>query len=227
MPFSRAEFFWIFARYNDAVWPAQIVLNALAVSAAFLAFRRSVAASRAANMILAALWLWMAVAYHAAFFVVINPLAIGFAVVFGIQSLLFISLAFEPEPIYRPKRDFAGLAGALLIVFSLAIYPALSVAAGHAFPAQPTFGLPCPTTIFTLGMLLWAAGIAPKRLFIIPVLWTAIATVGAVQLGVIEDVSLPVAAVAAIVVVFFVNRRMHPWPMPRRFLVPASPVSRR
>lgn len=211
MPFSRAEFFWVFARYNEAVWPAQIVLCALALVAAFLAFRRSSAGSRGANGILALLWLWMAVAYHAAFFASINPLAIPFAMLFAIQSLLFAWLALSGGTIYQPRADSAGLAGALLIVFSLVVYPALSVAAGHRYPAQPTFGLPCPTTIFTIGMLLWASELAPKRMLVIPLLWAAVAGTAAIQLGVVEDLSLPVAAIVMVVIRNEAARRRRLW----------------
>jgi hypothetical protein len=218
MPFSRAEVFWVFARYNEAVWPAPIVLYALALVAAFLAFRRSPAGSRGANGILAVMWLWMAVAYHAAFFASVNPLAIVFAIVFAIQSLLFGWLAFRGGTVYQPKEDSAGLAGALLIVFSLAVYPALSIAAGHRYPAQPTFGLPCPTTIFTIGMLAWAGELAPKRLLVIPVLWAAVAASAAIQLGVIEDLSLPVAAIVMVVVRNAVVRRGRSWSMRKGFL---------
>lgn len=211
MPFSRAEFFWIFSRYNEAVWPAQIFLFALAVLAAFLAVQRSPAGSRGANGILALLWMWMAVVYHAAFFALINPLAISFAILFAIQSLLFGWLAVRRGTVYQPRKNFAGLAGALLIVFALGIYPTLSIAAGHRYPAQPTFGLPCPTTIFTIGMLLWMAPRGPRYILVIPVIWTGVATIGAFQLGVIEDLSLPVAALVMMLVEFLGRRRRNVW----------------
>ena len=41
----------------------------------------------------------------------------------------------------------AALGGALVA------YPVLSAMLGREFPEMPTFGLPCPTTIFTLGLL--------------------------------------------------------------------------
>jgi hypothetical protein len=218
MPFSRAEFFWIFARYNEAVWPAPIVLYALALVAAFLAFRRSSAGSRGANGILAVMWLWMAAAYHAAFFVSINPLAIVFAILFAIQALMFGWLAIRGGTIYQPKEDSAGLAGALLVIFSLAVYPALSIAAGHRYPAQPTFGLPCPTTIFTIGMLVWSGELAPRRVLVIPVLWAAVGASAAIQLGVVEDLSLPVAAIVMVVLRNAVVRRRHLWSTRKGFL---------
>ncbi|HEX6943286.1 MAG TPA: DUF6064 family protein, partial [Gemmatimonadaceae bacterium] len=93
--------------------------------------------------------------------------------------------------------DTAGLLGALVILFALVIYPSLGWLAGHRYPAAPTFGLPCPTTVFTFGLMLWAQPALPRRVFIIPVLWSVVATVAAFQLGMVEDFSLPLAAIVA------------------------------
>jgi hypothetical protein len=46
VPFSSDEFFAVFAAYNTAVWPAQLVLTAAAAVAIALAFRRSATADR-------------------------------------------------------------------------------------------------------------------------------------------------------------------------------------
>lgn len=67
MPFSEQAFFQVFARYNEAVWPAQIALYAVAVAALFLAARGG-RTGRYISAILAFLWAWTALAYHAAFF---------------------------------------------------------------------------------------------------------------------------------------------------------------
>jgi hypothetical protein len=203
-PFSRAEFFAVFARYNDAVWPAQFALYALAIAAVILALRRSSGASRAAFVILALLWLWMGVVYHAGFFAEVNPAAIGFSAVFLVQALLLFYLATQKNVVIAPHNAAAGWAGASLVILGLLVYPMMSIAAGHEYPAQPTFGLPCPTTIFTLGILVWAIDTAPRRVFVIPVLWSLIGTVGALQLGVPEDFSLALS-VAVVAVVAFVT----------------------
>jgi hypothetical protein len=189
-PFSRAEFFSVFARYNDAVWPAQFILYVLAIAAVILALRRSSGGSRAAFVILAVLWGWMGVVYHAGFFAEVNPAAIVFAGVFLVQALMFLYLATRKNVVIAPRNDVAGWTGAGLVALGLVIYPMMSIAAGHEYPAQPTFGLPCPTTIFTLGILTWAMNTSPRRVFIIPVLWALIGTSAAFQLGVPEDLSL-------------------------------------
>jgi hypothetical protein len=43
----------------------------------------------------------------------------------------------------------------LLIVHAMLVYPVLGIVSGHVYPGQPIFGVaPCPTTIFTFGLLL-------------------------------------------------------------------------
>ena len=72
---------------------------------------------------------------------------------------------------------------------------------------MPTFGAPCPTTIFTLGLLLWAEPPVPRGAVVVPALWAGIGTVGAVVLGVPEDFGLTIAAVIAILVALFAPQR--------------------
>jgi hypothetical protein len=74
------------------------------------------------------------------------------------------TLCFAWIGVMRNKLHFSlrggirGWTGGLLIIFSLIIYPLLGLLFGHRYPTMPTFGLPCPTTIFTIGVLLFAEG---------------------------------------------------------------------
>ena len=190
LPFSRSEFFAVFARYNESVWPAQFGLYALAIAAIILATRRTRSASRLTHAILAALWLWMGIVYHAGFLAGLTRAGFVFAGMFVIQGILFTRLAVRRRTVvFAVRNDIAGWAGGALMALGLVIYPVMSVAAGHRYPSQPTFGLPCPTTIFTLGILLWATR-ALRHAFIIPIAWALIGTVAALRLGVREDFSL-------------------------------------
>jgi heavy metal translocating P-type ATPase len=200
LPFSRPEFFAVFARYNESIWPAQLCLYALAIVAVWLAARRSVPASRAVFALLSVFWLWMGVVYHAGFFAAINPAAIAFSLFFGGQAVLFATQAVRRRPsVFSLTSDLRGLAGAGLIVLSLAGYPVLNAIAGHHYPMMPTFGLPCPTTIFTLGLLLLARS-APAYLYVVPIAWSLVGLSAAYVLGVPEDFTLGLAlGVAAFV----------------------------
>jgi len=69
-------------------------------------------------------------------------------------------------------------------------YPVASHLLGHRYPEMPTFGLPCPTTIFTLGMLLLCVSPVPRLLLAIPLLWVGVGTVGAFTFAMYEDFTL-------------------------------------
>ena len=90
LPFTREQFFDLFAAYNAALWPALVVLwmASVVVSALLLSSRRP--PDRWIAALLAAHWIWSAVAYHAVFFTRINPAAWLFAALFLLQAALFI-----------------------------------------------------------------------------------------------------------------------------------------
>jgi hypothetical protein len=200
LPFTREQFFTVFSYYNEAVWPAQAALYIVALVAAGMPFRGTKSASRVVFGILALLWAWMGVVYHAGFFAAINPAARIFAAAFIVQAGIFAYRAAAGKTVaIAPKRDLAGFTGGVLIATGLIVYPILSVLGGHRYPAQPTFGLPCPTTIYTLGLMLWSSRM-PSHVPVIPVLWVIPGTIAAVQLGVREDLLLGAALVLCVAV---------------------------
>ncbi|WP_339379209.1 DUF6064 family protein [aff. Roholtiella sp. LEGE 12411] len=48
-----------------------------------------------------------------------------------------------------------------------AIYPLIGYSLERTFPSLPTFGIPCPTTIFTFGLLFWTNKKFPSSLLIV------------------------------------------------------------
>jgi hypothetical protein len=195
LPFTAERFFDVFRQYNESVWPAQWLLAAMAVVAVIAAGRARARGGQITSGVLAMLWLWSGAVYHLAFFTAINRAAVVFGALFVAQSILFIWLGVRRRQLkFRARMDSAGIIGALLIVYALVIYPLLGDSLGHRYPEAPTFGVPCPTTIFTFGLLLWCDPPVPRRLVVIPALWAVVGTIAALQLGVPEDFGLSVAA---------------------------------
>jgi len=189
----------VFARYNQSVWPAQIALNGLALTCIGLAFLRGAAAGRWISALLAVLWFWVAVAYHFAFFSGINAAAWVFGGLAFAGGFIFLWIGTLKKALrFSPVGGWRGAIGGLLIAYALVVYPLLGLLLGHRYPAAPTFGVPCPTTIFTLGLLLFASPPAPRLAFVVPVLWAAVGSVAAFSLGVVEDFGLLAAGIVAI-----------------------------
>jgi hypothetical protein len=198
LPFSRAQFFDVFAAYNTAVWPTQIVLACLALAMMAGIVARPAWSGRFVSFGLAALWAWIAIAYHLAFFWPINPAAPLFAAITLATAAIFLFHGLRGSLHFERSRGARAASGWLLIAFALVGYPAVGVLAGHAYPASPTFGLPCPTTLFTVGLLLLAAPDFPRALAIGPLAWSLIGGTAAVLLAVPQDFALFLAAAACL-----------------------------
>jgi hypothetical protein len=200
LPFTTAQFFDVIRAYNEAVWPWQFALGALAVVALLLAFTRKPWASRVAWGILALLWTWIGIAYHFAYFARINPAAYGFGALFLLGALAFLWFGLiRGQAQFRLGRDGRSVLGLALVLYALLAYPIWSSVSGHAYPRLPTFGLPCPTTIFTVGMLSLARGRLSRLVFVAPVLWCVIGVQAAFLLDVVPDLGLGVAGLIALV----------------------------
>jgi len=206
LPFTVEQFFSVFERYNSAIWPAQIVAYVLGVIAVVIAIR----GGRRQSLImlsLAAFWVWMGAVYHIMHFSAVNPAARLFGVLFIVQGVLFAILHGRLSFQFRLRP--AALAGGLMILYSMAIYPALGAMFGHSYPGSPVFGVaPCPATIFTFGILLLAVSRVPVYVLIIPLLWSLIGTSAAVHLEVPQDYGLGVAGILGSVLIV-VNNRKH------------------
>ena len=205
LPFTATEFFAVFAAYNTAVWPLQLVLAACGLFVV-VALARTRSKGPVAT-VLTGLWLWMGLVYHWRFFAPINPAARGFAVVFVAAAATFAWFGLSERRVHVPVVGTRRLVGWTLIAYALVGYPLIAYLAGQRYPAVPTFGLPCPTTIFTLGTLLLVSSSTPIFLFVIPLLWSAIGTLGAVQLGVVEDYGLGAAGLVTLALLVAQRRR--------------------
>ena len=210
LPFTSSEFLEVFRRYHEATWPAAIVLPCLGLACAWLLQSERSSARRAALVILGSLWAWTAVAYHHVFFAPINPAAELFALLALAQAVMFLYASvggLNPPPRYV---DADRIVGGAIIAFALVLYPALGYLAGHRYPRMPTFGLPCPTTIFTVGMLAFLRAPYPRSVLAAPIVWSAIALQAAFLFGMHEDLVLLPAAGAALWLAFEPPRKEHP-----------------
>jgi Family of unknown function (DUF6064) len=208
IPFTADQFLNVFARYNLAVWPAQIFLYAIGLCAIALAVQRFWDFSRGISCLLSALWLWSGIAYQIVFFSRINSAAYIFGTVFILQSFLLIHAGVWKRALsFSFARNSYGIIGGLFLIYALVIYPLLSYELGHRYPFTPTFGVPCPTTIFTFGMFLWTKHAVPLYLVIIPFIWSLVGLSAALSLGMKEDFGLVIAGACGFFFIVLRNRK--------------------
>jgi hypothetical protein len=208
LPFTPDQFFDIFAEYNRTFWPVVVAMWLSSVGVLVAAWRNRVCQSRLLTYFLGALWAWNAVAYHAFLFTRINPAAWLFGALFALQAVLLFSVGTRERLEYFSPTGLMRGIGFGLVLYSVA-YPFLS-AFSHKYPTTPTFGVPCPTAILTIGALLTVRGRVPLTLAIIPALWGLIGGSAAVLLAVPTDYVLLGAGGLLIVVVTVPRMRSGP-----------------
>lgn len=191
-PFGRDEFLGVFVAYCATFGRLALAFSALGVTAVLKLGKLP----KLALVICAGLWLWMAIAYFAISFASLSAAGYAFAVFFAIEGFLLLRCAQREAPAPTGTASNGATATAVaLMVYSLAAYPLIGIAVGQRYPAMPTFGLPCPTTIFTFGVLAWWGTALPARLLVIPTVWALVGTSAGVTLGIVEDLALLPAAV--------------------------------
>jgi hypothetical protein len=198
-PFTQQQFFEVFARYHEDLMPLQIALFLLGVSAFGAMMVRRPDSDRVISAILAGLWLWMGVVYHWLYFRDINPAASAFGAAFVAAAAIFAwAGVVQRRLVFDCASRTRRIAGHALIVYALVIYPLLSAMLGRAFPEIPTFGLPCPTTIFTIGMLAFLSSPFPRYVFAVPIAWALVGMQAALLFGVYEDLGLLAAGLVGV-----------------------------
>ena len=208
LPFTVEQFVGIFQKYNIAVWPMQIILVLIALLALFLSLRKFSYSDKMTSIFLGFFWLWIGIVYHLIYFTSINKAAYLFGILYIIQGLIFIFVGgIKSKLSFKLQPNSYGVIGSLFILYSLIIYPILGYFLGHVYPKNPTFGLPCPTTIFTFGLLLETDKIVPKYVLVIPLIWSIIGFGAALSLGVKEDYGLLIAGIVGFILIFIRDRK--------------------
>ena len=210
LPFTAEVFFSVFEQYNRAIWPTQIVAYGLGLVVVLLTLRPVPGGNKVIGALLAAAWAWIGVVYHLMHFAAIDVAAPAFGAVFIVQALLFgWTVAIGGKIVFRFRADVFGWTGLGFVLFAMAVYPLVGWLAGHGWPRAPLFGIaPCPTTIFTMGVLMLTEGRTPLRLALIPVLWSLVGGTAAWLLSVPEDLALPLAGLGGLGLILWKNRRL-------------------
>ena len=204
--FSSGTYYRLFEIYNRAIWPAQVVAVGLGLLILALLRRRAGGArGRLVAAILAACWLWVAIAFHASRYATINWAAVYFAWAFGLEAALLIWIG-----VIRGGLRFEWQAGTWIFLFALLVEPILGPLLGRSWRQVEVFGVaPDPTAVATLGVLLAARFRFRWLLMIIPVLWCAITGATLLAMKAPDFWVLPLAAVVAIALASW-QRRLNP-----------------
>lgn len=206
-PFTLTEFLEMIASYNTAIWPMQVLVYQVGIVAVVFAIRGTNISSRVVSFILAFYWIWIGILFNGIYFTKLSSNAVVFAVLFVIQGIILLAAGFFRKKIaFAAKADAYGLVGGLLVLYGMVGYPVIEHLLGRGYPQSLAFGLvPCPTTIFTLGLLLWSKPRLPKYVLIIPFLYSLAGILVAAE-GIVEDYGLTAAGLVTVALILYRDR---------------------
>jgi hypothetical protein len=198
LPFTHEQFLDVFGAFNRALWPAALLLWIGTLGAVVWLFRRGAAASRLLAAVLAVHWAWSGAVYHLVFFRPINPAATLFGLLFLVEAALLVWWGLARHEItFRPSSSPWACLGGVLIIYSF-VYPVLGLLFGLEFPRLPLYGVPCPTTLLTVGALLLVPRRPARPLAVLPALWAGVGGSAAFLLDIRADLALLVAGLALV-----------------------------
>ncbi len=203
MPFTPSQFMSLFERYNAAVWPLQLVTMAAALAVvALLAARPGRSSDVAASAALVSFSLVVGVGYFFLGFARhLSPAGYLFGALFVVQAALLGAAALRPGALtFSEAPGWRAVAGTIVLVYALVGYPIVGLLTGRPLVQSPWLGVvPCPTTIFTIGLLLRSTSRRPALYLALPIVWSAVGTTAAIRFGVLEDLGMTAAALVGAV----------------------------
>ena len=210
--FSPRTYYRLFDLYNAAIWPAQIAALGLGLAILGLLGRPSTVRGRWVAAILAACWLWVAIAFHANRYATIHTAAIYFAAGFGLEAAVLIWIGIVRNRLsFERSAAPASRTGLGLFLFALAIQPLAGPLLHRGWRQVEIFGVaPDPTAVATLGILLLANGRGRWLLFLVPALWCLISGATLLAMKAPDFWIPPLAAVLTVALAIRQTRRRFP-----------------
>jgi hypothetical protein len=188
----------VFAVYNVAIWPMQVLAYVAGLIAFYFAFKQTRYSNQIASGLLSLLWLWTGLVFCILYWAPIYRPANAFGILFIAQGLLLLLQSFKPSLSFKAQPNRFTLIGVLFIVYAMIMYPLIGYFLGRVYPRSVPFGLvPCPTTVFTIGLLMMTNKKVPPHLLAIPGIWSVCAVVPVLS-GVYEDVGLILAGLVCL-----------------------------
>lgn len=212
--FAPGTYWRLFELHNQALWPAQVLAVAVGLALALGLWRGHGGALRAAAMVLALGWAFVAWTFLWQRYAAINWASVGFAWGFGAQAIGLFVLATRPSLVLavRPTRHLVGVG---LVLWSVLAHPLLAPALGRPWAQAEVFGLaPDPTAIATLGVLLCADAATRATRVLLGVLragawvWCAVSAATLGTMGSAQGGVMLAALVVATAVLAFTRARV-------------------
>lgn len=175
--FSPRVYERLFELLNQDLWPAHVAFIALGLLVGGLAFRRHPLFIPCGLFLLGLAWALVTIVFFKGRYDAINWLGGYIAIFSGLQAVLLVMFALitwlrdRPVP---PPSLLTRVAGLSLLILGLLGYPLVAPVFGRAFSeAQFAGGMPDPTAVATLGILLLSHSRGRWIGMVVPTAWCA------------------------------------------------------
>lgn len=184
--FSPDVYFRLLERYNQDIWPLQVIALLLGVILIWQVWRRDHFNGWLIAGGLALSWLWCGLVFHISYYASLNWVAPYFGALFILQGAGLLIWGMNRETKSQQEREiFTFYLGLGLIFFAVLVYPLLWLVDGHSWREVQIFGTSQNATLIaTVGVLLCYR--ASLILLIIPLIFLVINALTAWLLGSID-----------------------------------------
>lgn len=205
--FALGKFLITLENYNLDIWPLQIFSYVLGIAVVVIAIKRTEFSNRVISLILSFFWLWSGIVFCILYWNKSFKFAYIFGILLTIQGLIFLYGFIRQNISFSYTGNIYSSIGILLIFYAMIGYFLIGLFIGHTYPHSFPFGLvPCPTAIFTLGILLWTDKKVPKHILIIPAL-LSLAGIIAIIKTIYEDMGLLILGLLAVFLIIYRDKR--------------------
>jgi len=175
--FSPSTYYRMFERYNLAIWPAQLAGIAIGLAIVALLIGKRGHHERIVAGLLAACWMWIALAFHYQRYAQINWAATWFALAFACEALLLVVVGVLAGRLHlQLARSGVHWIATSIVAMSILGYPLLAPITGRPWTTAEIFGVAAdPTAIASVAVLALVRGRIRWPLLVVPVIWCAIA----------------------------------------------------
>jgi hypothetical protein len=174
--FSPSTYYRMLERYNLAIWPAQLAGVAIGLAIVVLLIGKRAHHERIIAGLLAACWMWIAMAFHYQRYAQINWAATWFALAFACEALLLVVVGVLAGRLdLQLARSGTLWIASSIVAMSILGYPVLAPLTGRPWTTAEIFGVAAdPTAIASVAMLARVRGRIRWLLLVVPVLWCAV-----------------------------------------------------
>ena len=175
--FSPSTYYRMFERYNLAIWPAQLAGVSIGLAIVALLIGKRGHHERIVAGLLAACWMWIALAFHHQRYAQINWAATWFALAFACEALLLVVVGVLAGRLHlQLARSGVHWIATSIVAMSILGYPLLAPITGRPWTTAEIFGVAAdPTAIASVAVLALVRGRIRWPLLVVPVIWCAIA----------------------------------------------------